>query len=126
MCAVVRIDDGSFWIGAHAASAKQVHGKLLFVHWMRPFFQGTSSVEELERTVTEPVHEFEVIRMISVGHAQSGEAPSVLEIRVQRETICFERQRGASGVNFHGSREVVTQCRLKTATPARRGRWETT
>jgi hypothetical protein len=53
MLAVVRIDDGSFRISAHAASAEQVHGKLLFVYGQRPLLLGTSAVEDFECAVIE-------------------------------------------------------------------------
>src|SRR5258708_21275578 len=58
--------------------------------------------------------------MISIGHAQSGEAPSVFDIRIKGKIVCFERQRSAAGMNFHGSCEVVTQSILKASAPAGR------
>jgi hypothetical protein len=72
MRAMVRIDDGSFWIAAHAASAKQAQGKLLFDYGQRPFFLDASDVQDFEATTIKPVRQLEIIRMISVSHAQSG------------------------------------------------------
>src|SRR5258707_2278476 len=117
MGAVIGIDDRGIWIVAHATSTEQVHGKLLFVYGKRPLLLHTSGVKEFQRTAIEPVHQFEVIRMVSVGYAQSVEAPSVLDFRVKRKTVCFKRQRSAARMNFHGSRVIVTQSILKTGAP---------
>src|SRR5208283_6087064 len=126
MRAMVRIDDGNSWIAAHAASTKQAQGKLLFGYGQRPFSPDVRSVKDFETAIIQPVRQLEIIRMISVSHAQSRKAPSVLEIRVKREAVGFEWERSAAGMNFHGSREVVTQSGLETATPAGRLWWETT
>ena len=36
--AVVGVNDGGFWIVAHAAGAEEMHGKLLFLDGRRPYF----------------------------------------------------------------------------------------
>ena len=49
MRAVVRIDDRTLRIVAHAAGAEQVHGELLFVNVVRPLLFCAGRVEKFER-----------------------------------------------------------------------------
>src|SRR5215470_10152961 len=55
--------------------------------------------------------------MVPVSHAQRGKAPSVLQVRIERKAIHFERQRRAAGMNVHRPREVMTQSVLESRSP---------
>ncbi len=76
--AVIRIDDGSLWIVAHAAGAEKMDTELLLVNRIVPFLFCASSVEEFHRTVRKPMGEFEVVGMILVGEPKRGKSPGVL------------------------------------------------
>src|SRR5580704_11067909 len=64
--------------------------------------------------------------MIFVSHTQSGETPGILEIRIQRKAIVFDRQRSAVTEDLHGAREIVAQGIFEALAPARRSGWQTT
>src|SRR5215469_4716525 len=55
--------------------------------------------------------------MVPVRHTQSGKAPSVLQVGIERKAILFDRQRGAARMNVHRPREVMTQSVLETRSP---------
>src|SRR5262249_49611722 len=52
--AMVGIDDGSFWIAAHAAGSKQMHGELLLFDGIGPLLLGAGGVKDLQAPPVEP------------------------------------------------------------------------
>src|SRR6267143_3064546 len=62
--------------------------------------------------------------MILVGHAQSRQPPSILEVGVERKAVCFHRQRRAGRMNHHGASEIVAKGGFELLAPARRFRRE--
>src|SRR5215469_12868306 len=62
--------------------------------------------------------------MILICHPQRGKTPSVLQIRIERKAVRFERQRGACSMNVHCPRKVMTQSVFETRPPARSPRRE--
>src|SRR4029077_4178760 len=118
--AVVGIDDRGLGIVAHAAGTKKVEGEVVFFDGIVPFLLRTSCVEKFEGAVLLPRGELEIVGMVFVSHAQGRQAPSILEFRIERETVGFERKRGAVATNAHGAREVVADSILEALAPARR------
>src|SRR6266478_9307539 len=119
---VIGIDDGSFGIIAHAAGAEQVHAELLFVDVESPFLFGVGGIEELYRTMGEPVREFQIVRMVFVCQAKRGKPPGVFHIGIDREAVIFHGQRSAVAENFKSARPVMCESRLEIFSPARRAR----
>src|SRR5215467_11721415 len=62
--------------------------------------------------------------MVPVGHTQSGQAPGVFEIGIQREAVGLKGKRRAAAMDTHGSREIVPQGGLEVRAPARRLGWK--
>ncbi len=74
MRAMVRINDGGSWVAAHTTSTKQAQCKFLFDYGQRPFLPDAGRVKDFETSIIKPVRQLQIIRMISVRHAQSGKA----------------------------------------------------
>jgi len=58
--------------------------------------------------------------MILVSHAQSGQAPGVLHIGVEGDSVRFDRQSGGVGEDVQGAIEVLLESALEGRTPPRR------
>src|SRR5260370_36997294 len=58
--------------------------------------------------------------MILVGHAQGGQAPSVLQFGIEGKAVVFDRQRSAVTENLHGAVELPRQGGLEVLSKARR------
>src|SRR5882724_596300 len=117
--AMVRIDDGSLWIVAHAASAKEMDGKLLLFDGVCPFLLCACGVEDLQAIFVEPFGELDIVGVIFIRHAQRRKAPSVFEFLIERKAVHFLGQRSAVGEDFNGAREVVCDSVLEFFSPAR-------
>src|ERR1700758_2325142 len=119
MGAMVGVDDGSFWIIAHATGTEQMHGELLLLDGIGPLLLCTGSVEDLQTMFIEPFGELDVVRMILVGQAKRGESPSVFDICVNGKAVVFFGQRSAMRKNFDCSCEIVRECVFELLAPAR-------
>src|SRR5882757_1036084 len=117
--AMVRIDDGSLWIVAHAAGAKEMDGKLLLFDGVCPFLLCACGVEDLQAIFVEPFGELDIVGVIFVSHAQRRKAPGVFDFRIERKAVLFLRQRSAVGEDFNRAREVVRNGVLEFLAPAR-------
>src|SRR6266436_1235145 len=62
--------------------------------------------------------------MILVSQAESGQAPSVLQVGVEGEAVVFDRQRSAMAENLHGTIEIVSKSGFEVLAPVRRIRGE--
>src|SRR2546430_4144791 len=78
MRAMVRIDDGSLWIIAHAAGTEEMDGKLLLFDGVSPFLPCAGCIENLQTILVKPFTQLYVVRMILVGHAQRRDRKSVV------------------------------------------------
>src|ERR1700674_1226390 len=125
MSAVIGIDDGSLRIVPHAAGSEKVDGELRFTNGLGPLLLHASCVQQLAPPLVLPTPQLQIVRMILIGHAKCGQAPSVFQFRIERKTIVFDRQRSAVSKNLHGSIEIVRKNCLEVLAPARGPRGET-
>src|SRR6267143_3665921 len=125
MRAVVRIDHRCLWITPHSACSEKVYAELLLPCGETPLFLCPSGGVDLMGPLKQPIGKLQIVRMILVGHAQSGQAPSVFQFWIQREAVVLDWQRSAMAGDFHGAREIVCQGGLEILTPSRRSRRET-
>src|SRR5437016_4945252 len=72
--------------------------------------------------LVEPFRKLDVVGMILVGQAQSGKAPRVLQIGINRKAVVFLGQGSAVREDFNGAREVMGDGVLEFLSPARRVR----
>src|SRR5947209_1348422 len=87
------------------ARQTEIHAKLLLLRRVAPLFDRASRLMHLMRALKEPVGEFQIIRVVFVGHAKSRQSPGVLQLGVQRKGIVFNRQGSAVGGNLHRPRK---------------------
>src|SRR5260370_10134875 len=58
--------------------------------------------------------------MIFIRQPQRRQAPSVLQVGVEREAVVFNRQRCPVAENLHGAVEVLSEGRFEVLAPTRR------
>src|SRR5712692_378337 len=83
MRAVVRIDHRDLRIVPHPATAEEMHAKLLLLSRKTPFLLSAGGLVELVGARIQPVGELQIIRMILVGQAESGQSPGIFQFRIQ-------------------------------------------
>src|SRR6266849_2304047 len=124
MRAVVRIDHRCLRIVSHAAGAEEMYAELLFLSRKTPFFLSARRVVELVGPRIQPIGKLQIIRMVLVGQAESGQAPGILQFGIQRKAVVLEWQRSAMARDLHGASEIVRQGGLEILAPAWRSRRE--
>jgi len=93
--AVVGVDHRGLGIIAHAAGAEEMDGELLLANGGRPLLLGSGGVEEFEGALAEPVGKLDVVGMIFVSEAKSGQAPGIFQVGIEREAVGLDGQGSA-------------------------------
>src|SRR5260370_28771321 len=92
MRAVVRIDNRRLRIFPHAAGAEKMNCEIVFLDRIVPLFLCPGGVENFEGAVLLPRGELEIVGMVLVSHAQGGQAPGILEFRIEGEAVGLNRK----------------------------------
>ena len=96
-----------------------MHAKLLLLRGETPLLDGARSFVDRVRALEEPIREFQIIGVIFISQAKSGQSPSVFQIRIERERVVFDGQGSAVAENLHGPRKVMRERGFEVLAPAR-------
>src|SRR5712691_12068661 len=84
---VILVHDRRLRIVAHAAGAEQVESELLALHGLLPRLERARGLEQLFAARREILADPQVLRMVLIGDAQSGNAPRVIDVGIQRHAV---------------------------------------
>ena len=106
---VVLVDDRRLRVVAHARRSQQVRPAGRLGDWRLPDFERAGRLHGFDAAILQVTRHRQVVRVVLVGHAQRGQAPGILQFRIEVDAIGLERQRRAVSGDDHRARQGFQQ-----------------
>src|SRR6266702_8382322 len=119
VCTMVLIDNRRFRVVAHAAGSKEMDEKLRFLDGLVPSLACTGSLVDFQGAGHQKGSILQIVGVVGVSDAQSGQAPGVLEVGIERKRVALHGKRCSVRGDVHCACKVLTKKRLIGAAPRR-------
>src|SRR6266566_3625719 len=119
VCTMVGIDNRRFRVVAHAAGSQEMHEKLRFLDGLVPSLARTGSLVDFQGAGHQKGSILQIVGVVGVSDAQSGQAPGVLEVGIKRKRVALHGEGSPVRGDAHSARKIFTQKGLIGAAPCR-------